>query len=132
MLRSSCDQVAAAGFQSELSFTSFRRGGFTEDADSDLTDAELRVAGRHQSVRQLADLRKAYAKAAHLGDAEASRGANKSSRFVAIAADRLLEWQVRTTLEVEFASQSADREGWVRSEVEWIGLLKKIKRAQSC
>ncbi|WP_076867004.1 hypothetical protein [Bradyrhizobium mercantei] len=47
------DIVAAAGIRSELSFTSFRHGGFTEGADSDLTDAELRAAGRHRSARQL-------------------------------------------------------------------------------
>jgi hypothetical protein len=45
--------VAAAGIRGELSFTSFRHGGFTEGADSDLTDAELRAAGRHCSARQL-------------------------------------------------------------------------------
>jgi len=45
--------VAAAGLRSELSFTSFRHGGFTEGADSDLTDAELRAAARHRSPRQL-------------------------------------------------------------------------------
>ncbi|WP_084802830.1 hypothetical protein [Bradyrhizobium sp. NAS80.1] len=45
--------VAAAELRSELSFTSFRHGGFTEGADSDLTDAELRAAGRHRSARQL-------------------------------------------------------------------------------
>jgi hypothetical protein len=45
--------VAAAGLRSELSFTSFRHGGFTEGADSDLTDAELRTAARHRSTRQL-------------------------------------------------------------------------------
>jgi hypothetical protein len=49
--------VAAAGLRSELSFTSFRHG-FTEGADSDLTDAELRAAGLHRSTRQLP----AYAK----------------------------------------------------------------------
>ncbi|WP_431014900.1 hypothetical protein [Bradyrhizobium pachyrhizi] len=47
------DIVTAAGIRSELSFTSFRHGGFTEGADSDLTDAELRAAGRHRSARQL-------------------------------------------------------------------------------
>jgi len=36
--------VVAAGLRPELSFTSFRHGGFTEGADSDLTDAELRAA----------------------------------------------------------------------------------------
>ena len=45
--------VLAAGIRGELSFTSFRHGGFTEGADSDLTDAELRAAGRHRSARQL-------------------------------------------------------------------------------
>lgn len=45
--------VAAAGIRSELSFTSFRHGGFTEGADSDLTDAQLRAAGRHRSGLQL-------------------------------------------------------------------------------
>jgi hypothetical protein len=45
--------VFAAAIRNELSFTSFRHGGFTEGADSDLTDAELRAAGRHRSTRQL-------------------------------------------------------------------------------
>jgi hypothetical protein len=45
--------VAAAEIRDELSFTSFHHGGFTEGADSDLTDAELRAAGRHRSARQL-------------------------------------------------------------------------------
>ncbi len=45
--------VVAAGLRNELSFTSFRHGGFTEGADSDLTDAELRTAGRHRSRHQL-------------------------------------------------------------------------------
>jgi hypothetical protein len=43
--------VRAAGLRDELSFTSFRHGGFTEGADSDLSDAELRAAGRHRSAR---------------------------------------------------------------------------------
>ncbi|GAA3849427.1 hypothetical protein AFIC_001016 [[Pseudomonas] carboxydohydrogena] len=47
------DIVRAAGLRDELSFTSFRHGGFTEGADSDWTDAELRAAGRHKSARQL-------------------------------------------------------------------------------
>lgn len=45
--------ILAAGLRQELSFTSFRHGGFTEGADSDWTDAELRAAGRHRSARQL-------------------------------------------------------------------------------
>lgn len=45
--------VRAAGLRDELSFTSFRHGGFTEAADADLTDAQMRAAGRHRSARQL-------------------------------------------------------------------------------
>ena len=45
--------IRAAGLRDELSFASFRHGGFTEGADSDLSDAELRAAGRHRSARQL-------------------------------------------------------------------------------
>jgi hypothetical protein len=45
--------IRAAGLRDELSFTSFRHGGFTEGADADMTDAELRAAGRHRSARQL-------------------------------------------------------------------------------
>ncbi len=41
--------VRAAGLREELTFTSFRHGGFTEGADADLTDAELRAQGRHKS-----------------------------------------------------------------------------------
>jgi hypothetical protein len=37
--------VAAAEIRSEISCRSFRHGGFTEGANSDLTDAELRAAG---------------------------------------------------------------------------------------
>jgi hypothetical protein len=45
--------IRAAGLRDELSFTSFRHGGFTEGTDSDLSDAELRAAGRRRSARQL-------------------------------------------------------------------------------
>ena len=53
--------IVAARIRTELSFTSFRHGGFTEGADSDLTDAELRTASRHRSTRQLPT----YAKRTH-------------------------------------------------------------------
>jgi hypothetical protein len=45
--------IRAAGLRDELSFTSFRHGGFTDAADSDLTDAELRALGRHKSSKVL-------------------------------------------------------------------------------
>ena len=43
----------AAKLHDDLSFASSRHGGFTEAADADLTDAQLRAAGRHQSAKQL-------------------------------------------------------------------------------
>jgi hypothetical protein len=45
--------IRAAGLRDELTFTGFRHGGFTEGADSDLTDAELRAQGRHRSATVL-------------------------------------------------------------------------------
>jgi hypothetical protein len=45
--------IRAAGLRDELSFTSFRHGGFTEAADADLSDAEIRAQGRHKSARVL-------------------------------------------------------------------------------
>jgi hypothetical protein len=43
----------AAGLRAELSMRFFRHGGFTEAADSDLTDAEMRAQGRHKSAKVL-------------------------------------------------------------------------------
>jgi len=47
------DFFRAAKLRDDLSLASFRDGGFTEAADADLTDAQLRAAGRHRSARQL-------------------------------------------------------------------------------
>ena len=40
--------VRAAKLRDDLSFASFRHGGFTEAADADLTDAQLPAAGRQR------------------------------------------------------------------------------------
>lgn len=45
--------IRAAGLREELSLTSFRHGGFTEAADADLSDAEIRAQGRHKSAKVL-------------------------------------------------------------------------------
>jgi hypothetical protein len=45
--------IRAAGLRNELTFTSFRHGGFTESADADLSDAEIRAQGRHRSAKVL-------------------------------------------------------------------------------
>jgi hypothetical protein len=52
-LRSVVKNSRSSWLRSELSFTSFHHGGFTEGADSDLTDAEQRAAARHRSPQQL-------------------------------------------------------------------------------
>jgi hypothetical protein len=45
--------LRAAGLREELTFTSFRHGGFTEAADADLSDAQMRAQGRHKSAKVL-------------------------------------------------------------------------------
>lgn len=49
MSRTVKEIIRSAGLRDELTFTSFRHGGFTEGADADLSDAELRAQGRHKS-----------------------------------------------------------------------------------
>jgi hypothetical protein len=53
MSRTVKEIIRAAGLRDELSFTSFRHGGHTEAADSDLTDAEIRAQSRHKSAKVL-------------------------------------------------------------------------------
>ena len=53
MSRKVKEVIRAAGLRDELTFTSFRHGGFTESADSDLTEAEMRAQGRHKSFKVL-------------------------------------------------------------------------------
>lgn len=45
--------MRAARLREELTFTSFAHGGFTESADADLTDAEIRAQGRNKSAKVL-------------------------------------------------------------------------------
>jgi hypothetical protein len=45
--------IRAAGLRDELSFASFRHGGFTEAGDAELTDRELMAQGRHKSPKVL-------------------------------------------------------------------------------
>jgi hypothetical protein len=53
MSRKTKQVIRAAGLRDELTFTSFRHGGFTEGADADLSDAEMRAQGRHKSAKVL-------------------------------------------------------------------------------
>lgn len=45
--------IRAAGLRDELSFASFRHGGFTEAGDAELTDREIMAQGRHKSAKVL-------------------------------------------------------------------------------
>jgi hypothetical protein len=45
--------IRAAGLRDELSFTSFRHGGFTEGGDAELTCREMLAQGRHTTVKVL-------------------------------------------------------------------------------
>ena len=82
--------IRAAGLRDELSFTSFRHGGFTEAADADLSDAEIRAQGRHKLGEGAAALRQADHEAGRRGCEEAPRGANESRRFVRMSRSMLV------------------------------------------
>ena len=47
------DGPAVAAARADFEARARRHGGFTEGADADMSDAELRAAGRHRSARQL-------------------------------------------------------------------------------
>ena len=59
MSRKIKEVIRAAGLRDELTFTSFRHGGFTEAADADLSDAEIRAQGRHKSAQGAPEVRQA-------------------------------------------------------------------------
>ena len=45
--------MRAAGLRAELTYTSFRHGGFTEAGDADLTDTQIRARSRQRSAKVL-------------------------------------------------------------------------------
>jgi hypothetical protein len=53
MSRKVKEVIRAAGLRDELSFTSFRHGGFTETGDAELTDREIMAQGRKTTVKTL-------------------------------------------------------------------------------
>ena len=90
MSRKVKEVIRAAGLRDELTFTSFRHGGFTEAADADLTDAEMRAAGRHKSAKVLPTLRQAHHEAGRGRGEEAARDANESRQFVRMSSSPLV------------------------------------------
>ena len=59
--------IRAAGLRDELTFTSFRHGGFTETGDAGLTDREIMAQGRHKSPKVLPRYVKATMKQVEAG-----------------------------------------------------------------
>jgi len=53
MSRKVKEVIRAAGLRDELSFASFRHGGFTETGDAELTDREIMAQGRHTTPKVL-------------------------------------------------------------------------------
>jgi hypothetical protein len=53
MSRKVKEVIRAAALRDELTFTSFRHGGFTEAGDAELTDREIMAQGRHKSPKVL-------------------------------------------------------------------------------
>ncbi len=53
MSRTVKEIIRAAGLRDELTFTSFRHGGFTEGGDAELTDQEIMAQGGHRSRKVL-------------------------------------------------------------------------------
>ncbi len=99
--------IRAAGLREGLSFTSFRHGGFTEAADPDLTDAEMRAQERHKSAKVLPRYAKRTMKQVAEGARKRRASANKRRTFVrmssrglvrmtrAAAAKSLILWRPR-------------------------------------
>jgi hypothetical protein len=53
MTRKVKEVIRAAGLRDELSFASFRHGGFTEAGDAELSDRQIMAQGRHKSPKVL-------------------------------------------------------------------------------
>ena len=73
--------IRAAGLRDELTFTSFRHGGVTDAADSDLTDAEMRAQGRHRSSKVLPRYAKRTLRQSRRGTGSGSGGVQKADKF---------------------------------------------------
>jgi hypothetical protein len=87
--------IRAAGLRDELSFTSFRHGGFTEAADADLSDAEIRAQGRHKSAKVLPRYAKRTMRQVAAGGQEAALDQNRWRTFVRMSYSTLSEWPDR-------------------------------------
>lgn len=92
MSRKVKEVIRAAELRDELTFTSFRHGGFTEAADSDLSDAEIRAQGRHRSAKVLPRYAKRTMKQVAAGTkkrrAQRTEGGQLSESATAVLSER--------------------------------------------
>src|SRR5262249_4712679 len=89
------EHIRAAGLREELTFTSFRHGGFTEAADADLSDAEIRAQGRHKSAKVLPRYAKRTMKQVAEGARKRRAARTKGENLSESAATPLSEWRNR-------------------------------------
>jgi hypothetical protein len=89
------DVIRAAGLREELTFTSFRHGGFTEAAESDLTEFEIRAQGRHKSAKTLPRYAKRTMKQVAEGTRKRRATRTKGGNLSESAAPLLSEWRDR-------------------------------------
>jgi hypothetical protein len=81
MARKVKEVIRAAGLRNELTFTSFRHGGFTEAGNADLTDRELMAQGRHKSPKVLSKYVKRTMRQVAKGLRKRPRSERKADRF---------------------------------------------------
>jgi hypothetical protein len=75
MSRKVKEVVRAAGLRDELSFTSFRHGGFTKGCDAELTDREMLAQAAHDR-QGAAEVREAHHQSDDQRHQEAPRDSN--------------------------------------------------------
>src|SRR5215813_15596543 len=93
MSRKTKEIIRAAGLREELTFTSFRHGGFTEAADADLTEFEIRAQGRHRSAKVLPRYAKRTMKQVAEGARKRRAARTKGENLSESAAPGLSEWR---------------------------------------
>jgi hypothetical protein len=85
--------IRAAGLRDELTFTSFRHGGFTEAADSNLTDVEMWAQGRHKSAKVLPRYAKRTMKQVAEGAKKRAGLTNEPGTFVRMSSSLLVRME---------------------------------------
>jgi hypothetical protein len=81
--------LRAAGLREDLSFTSFRHGGFTELGDAELSDAQIRALSRQKSSKIVAGYVKRTEK--QIVEGTHKRRATRPANDAAAPADRQLD-----------------------------------------